>query len=352
MTFNRIISFLLITFILAAAGSAGAQDLLAQALAAQKAKHHEKAVELLGQYVKQDPHQPKAWLARAQSLAALGRREQALGDLEKGLASNPKKPALMLAKGKILGEMERRPEAIATLSELLALEPKNVEALKERAENLINEAGLDKARADLAKAKSLAPRDPWIYHKMGMTELCLNHYGKAVEDFSTAIRFSPQTPLFYFSRGELYLRHLHDKAKARADFEKGCSLGLPLCCNELEMLNQSSKKPQARENDEFFVSNSSCPGDVSWRKSYGKKEHSAGWNSQHLYTGDVFGLDHALRSPGPGRPGHFRRQVLWEPGLPNRNAGETIYPPVQPRNPAHDSQPPGSDPHNSLLRQP
>ncbi len=238
----RHLFFLVAGALMLAAGSGRAQELLEQGLAAQKAKNHEQAVELLGQLVKQDPHQTEAWLARARSLAALGRRQEALSDLTAGLASNPKNPAMLLAKGKVLGDMDRRPEAVATLDELLALEPKNVEALKERAENLINEAELDKAMADLTRARSLAPKDPWIYHKMGMTEFCLNHYGKAVEDFSTAIRLSPNIPLFYFSRGELYLRHLHDRKKARADFEKGCALGHPLCCNELAMLKADQTK--------------------------------------------------------------------------------------------------------------
>jgi tetratricopeptide (TPR) repeat protein len=239
MTFRHLF-FLLVGAVILAAGSGWAQDLLEQGLAAQKAGNYEQAVELLGQLVKQDPHQPLAWLARAQSLKALGRRRQALGELEEGLAANPRNPALLLVKGKVLRDMDRRPEAI--LSELLALEPNNVEALKERAENLINEAELDKAMADLTRARSLAPKDPWVYHKMGMTELCLNHYGKAVEDFSTAIRLSPKTPLFYFSRGELYLRHLHNKSKAKADFEEGCTLGHPLCCNELGMLKAEQPK--------------------------------------------------------------------------------------------------------------
>jgi tetratricopeptide (TPR) repeat protein len=242
MKFCRICFSFVIASVLMTAGSGFAQGLLDQGLAAQKAKNHEQAVELLGQAVKQDPQQPEAWRARAQSLTALGRRDEALGNLEQGLAANPRNLTLMLAKGKLMGDMERRQEAIAMFSEVLALEPGNAEALKERAENLINEAELDRAMADLTRARSLAPKDPWIYHKLGMAEFCRNNYDKAVQAFSAAIRLSPETPLFYFSRGELYWRHLDSKAKARADFEKGCSLGHPLCCHELEMMKAEPQK--------------------------------------------------------------------------------------------------------------
>jgi tetratricopeptide (TPR) repeat protein len=218
------------------AGYGYALDLLEQGLAAQKEKKHGQAVELLGQFLKKNPKNPEAWKARAQSLSALDRRPEALQDLDKGLKFNPRNASLMLAKGKLLADLERRPEAIAAFSKLLALQPKNVEALKERAENYINEAELDKAMADLAKAKALAPTDPWVYHKTGMALFCLNRYNEAVDAFSAAIKISPETPLFYFSRGELYLRHLDSRDKAMADFDKGCSLGFPLCCHELEML--------------------------------------------------------------------------------------------------------------------
>lgn len=215
---------------------AGTQELLDQGLAARKAKDYDKAVELLGNYVRKYPHTPEAWEARALSLAALGRGEEALRDLEMGLNYNPKNIALMMAKGKILAEMERRPEAVAAFGQVLALDPGNTEALKERAENLIQEGQAYQAILDLNRAVTLAPSDPWIYHKLGMAELCLNHFKEAAEAMSTAIRLSPQTALFYFARGEIFLRHLEDREKALADFKKGCDLGHPLCCRELEML--------------------------------------------------------------------------------------------------------------------
>ena len=240
MKLSRII-LMLLSIVLMASGFACAQDLLEQGLTAQKEKKHDQAVELLRQFLKKSPKNPEAWKARAQSLNALERRQEALQNLEKGLKYNPKNASLMLAKGKLLADLERRPEAIAAFGKLLALQPNNVDALKERAENYINEAALDKAMADLGKAKVLAPSDPWVYHKTGMALFCLNRYNEAVDAFSTAIKLSPETPLFYFSRGELYLRHLDSRDKAIADFEKGCSLDFPLCCHELEMLKAQTQ---------------------------------------------------------------------------------------------------------------
>lgn len=237
---------LLLALVLAAApGPGGAQDLLEQGLAAHQAKDFNKAAELLGEYVIKYPHTPVAWEALGQALNALGRREEALKKLEKGLSSNPKELALILLKGKILGELERRQEAIAAYTQALALEPGNVEALKERAENLIQEGQVYQAILDLNRAVTLAPADPWVYHKLGMAELCLNHYQEAAEAMSTAIRLSPKTALFYFARGQIYLRHLNLRDKALADFKKGCDLGHPLCCRELEMLEAKKAEGEA-----------------------------------------------------------------------------------------------------------
>jgi len=235
-----------------AAGAGWAQDLLEQGLAAKKARDYAKAADLLGEYVKKYPHTPEAWGARALSLVALGRRDEALRDLEMGLSFNPKELSLMMVKGKVLGEMERRPEAIATFTQVLAQEPANTEALKERAESFIQEGQVDKAILDLNRAVALAPTDPWVYHKLGMAELCLNHYKEAAEAMSTAIRLSPETPLFYFARGEIYLRHLDSREKALADFKKGCDLGHPLCCHEVKILE--AKK------DESGQTTKSLPG--------------------------------------------------------------------------------------------
>ena len=65
-------AFFGITIILMTVGPGFAQDLLEQGLAAPKAKNHERAVELLGQFVQKSPDHPEAWRVRTQFLVALG----------------------------------------------------------------------------------------------------------------------------------------------------------------------------------------------------------------------------------------------------------------------------------------
>jgi len=212
------------------------EDLLSQGLAAQKAGKNAAAVELLGKYVKDHPDAAAARRGLALALSALGRKTEALAALEPALASSPKDTLLLLTKGKILGELERRPEAVAVFFQVLALDPKNVEALKERGDNLAQEGRFDEALQDYDRAGALAPKDPWLFQKRGMAKFCQGKYPEAVADLGTAIKLAPDSPLFYFCRGQIYLLHLHQQDKAVADFQKGCSLGHPLCCRELEKM--------------------------------------------------------------------------------------------------------------------
>lgn len=221
---------------------AAAADELAQGLAAQKAGRHEEAVKLFGQRLKENPKDIEARRHLASSYAALGQKTEALAELDAALKQKPDDPALLLAKGKLLGEMERRPEAIALLTRILAKDGKNVEALKERGENYTQEGNLDAALKDLKRAAALAPGDPWARFKIGMVRFALGENREAVADFTRAIRLNPESPLFYFARGQVYLRHLNEAQKGILDFQAGCRLGHPLCCGELEKLGLLPKK--------------------------------------------------------------------------------------------------------------
>jgi tetratricopeptide (TPR) repeat protein len=90
--------------------------------------------------------------------------------------------------------------------------------------------------ADLNQAAKLAPKDPWVYNKRGLVWFCQGDYSKAVADFSTAIRLAPNSPQAYFFRGNMYRFHLNEPDKAVADYRKGCALGHPLCCQELQKM--------------------------------------------------------------------------------------------------------------------
>ncbi|RJR46805.1 MAG: tetratricopeptide repeat protein [Deltaproteobacteria bacterium] len=234
---TRLASLIILICPLFLASLAAGADLLSQGLEAQKKGKNDQAVELLKKYLKDHPNAAEARKGLALALNALDRKAEALEEVNRGLAAHPKDTALLLAQGSILAGLERREEAIAAFSKVLAADPKNVEALKDRGENLAQEGRFEEAQKDYDRAAALAPKDPWVFFKRGMGYFCQGKYTEAVADFSTAIKLNPGSPLFYFCRGQIYLLHLHQKDKAVDDFQKGCGLGHPLCCRELDKLD-------------------------------------------------------------------------------------------------------------------
>jgi len=223
----------LIFLVLLALPAWAGQALLVQGQDCQQAGRNEQAAALLKKYVQQYPQMADGRRLLAVSLAELGRRHEALEELNRGLAGHPHDLALLLAKGSLLARLEQRPEAIGVYSQVLKLDPKNAEAYKERGENESQEGQFDEAIADFNRAAALAPQDPWVYNKRGMAWFCQGDYRQAVADFSTAIKLRPDLAISYFFRGNIYRHHLGEPEKAKADYREGCRLGQPLCCGEL-----------------------------------------------------------------------------------------------------------------------
>lgn len=238
---RRIAGLLLAALLLTGGQAAVATEPLAQGLAAFKAQNYGQAVKLLGEYLQQHPQDLTARRYRAQAFQRLERPQEALAEVEAGLRINPEAVELLLLKGGLLGELGDRQQAIAIFTRILAQQPDNVEALKERGVNLANEGQLAEALADLNRAAALAPTDPWVFNHRGMVHFCRQDYQAAIADFSQAIRLRPDLPHAYFFRGNLYRYHLQQPEQARADFARGCQLGHPLCCEELEKLGPPAK---------------------------------------------------------------------------------------------------------------
>jgi tetratricopeptide (TPR) repeat protein len=225
-----------LSFILISVAALAGQALLAKAMEAQKAGRHAEALKLFNEYLDRYPQMSEARYYRALTLNDLGRQQEALDDLDLALADNPGNVKFLMLKGKMLAAMDRRPEANLIFTQVIKEAPSEVEAYKARADNFEQEGRFDEALADLNRAARLAPRDPWVFDKRGMAWFCKGDYHKAVADFTTAIHLRPDLAISYFFRGNIYRYHLGQRDQAIADYQKGCALGSPLCCGELEKL--------------------------------------------------------------------------------------------------------------------
>ncbi len=229
--------FLLCLVFLATAAWAG-QNLLIKGMEAQKAGDNETAEKLLGEYLRRYPQMEGARRYYALALAGLGRKAEALEQLDKGLAEHSGDVQLLLTKGNLLAGMDRRAEAIEVFTQAIKCDPNSAQAFKERGECQAQEGCFPEAMADLNLAAKLTPLDPWVYNKRGIVWFCQGEYKKAVADFSIAIRLAPDSPHAYFFRANMYRHHLGEPDKAAADYRRACALGHPLSCQELEKMGK------------------------------------------------------------------------------------------------------------------
>ena len=236
MVLGRIVAMTLFGLMVLSAPAWADQALMVKGMEAQKAGRHEEALKLLNEYVRRYPQVAEARYYRALALNGLGRNKEALEDVDKALTDSQGNVNFLLAKGSILVALERRPEAILIFTQAMQCDPRNAEACKERGDCLAQEGQFAEAITDLNRAAGLARTDPWVFNKRGMVWFCQGEYKKAVDDFTTAIQIKPDLAISYFFRGNIYRHHLKEREKAIADYQKGCRLGSPLCCEELEKM--------------------------------------------------------------------------------------------------------------------
>jgi tetratricopeptide (TPR) repeat protein len=235
-------AIILVCLLVLAAPAWAGQTLLAKGIQAQKAGRNAAALKLLNEYVKRYPQVAAARYYRALALNGLGRKQEALADVDKALADNPNNLKALMLKGDLLASLGRRPEAILVYSRIIKFDPKSAEAYKQEGDCLSQLGKFDAALADFNRAARLAPTDPWVFNKRGLVWFCKGDYQKAVTDFTHAIHLQPDLALSYFFRGNMYNYHLKQRDKAIADYQQGCRLGSTLCCNELEKMEIKPEK--------------------------------------------------------------------------------------------------------------
>lgn len=82
----------------------------------------------------------------------------------------------------------------------------------------------DLALDNYKQALELSPRNPSIYNYKGYANYKLNFYADAINDYNNAIDLEPNNAASYYNRGMAYIKS-SEKSKACLDFHKSCSLG-------------------------------------------------------------------------------------------------------------------------------
>ena len=114
-------------------------------------------------------------------------------------------------------------DAVAVLVELGAFDGDAVDAYN-RGNAYHDKGEFDKAIENYTEAIRLTPESVETYYNRGIAYGKKGEMDKAIEDFTEAIRLNPELAEAYHSRGRAY-RYKGDQTKAEADFAKAKELG-------------------------------------------------------------------------------------------------------------------------------
>ncbi|TQS30295.1 tetratricopeptide repeat protein [Microbispora sp. KK1-11] len=148
-------------------------------------------------------HRMVLFANRAQLLARLGRREEALADFDRAVAIDPGFPDHYLDRGNLLFEMGRTDEALADYETAMRVSPPLPEAYYNRAEMRLAAGDLDGARADLDHVLDLDPGylDAYV-NRAGVLEM-LGEHEAARRDVEAGLALDPGNAHLHGVLGQL-----------------------------------------------------------------------------------------------------------------------------------------------------
>ncbi len=158
---------------------------------------------------------------RADSLADIGRHDEALADIDRALSLKATEYR-HYRRGAILVELARYPEAIQSLDAALALEPNDAVTLERRATALLMLDEPTRALADLERALSLKPNSGAIKAALG-SALARTDPERALAQCNAALAARPDFPPTLNNRAHVHII-LGNRAAAMDDLDRAIAL--------------------------------------------------------------------------------------------------------------------------------
>ncbi|HEV8255164.1 MAG TPA: thioredoxin family protein [Vicinamibacteria bacterium] len=119
--------------------------------------------------------------------------------------------------------------ALPLLDQAVALQPEDADGYLQRAIARAEGQDVDRALGDLRRALDLRPRDLDLYRTVDWVLGRQQRWGEIAACWSELIAQEPANAVAYFERGGAHHRR-GDSARAHADAEKACSLGVAEAC--------------------------------------------------------------------------------------------------------------------------
>jgi tetratricopeptide (TPR) repeat protein len=179
----------------------------------------------------------KDWFDRATKHFSQQQYDQAHAAYSKAIELYPDFTQAYVGRANASAKLGRREQAIEDLDRALVLDRRNLTAYNNRGMLYLNAEKYDRAVADFSKAISFEQNNPTYHLNRASAYYRLKEYDKAVVDYRIAAAADPKNGAAFAGLGAAYYG-AGDKARAIESLEKACHLGNETGCKSLKALKR------------------------------------------------------------------------------------------------------------------
>ena len=151
-----------------------------------------------------NPPDASALAEYGRALAATGKDDEAIGQLQHALKIDPKLPGAALDLAMALQRLGRQQEAIPLFQQALADDPKNASILTNLGLALTLTGKANEALASFKQALTVDPKSAVIYKDLGVAHIQLSAFDESIDDFKKALTLEPNDPQLHYDLGLAY----------------------------------------------------------------------------------------------------------------------------------------------------
>src|SRR5262249_1567635 len=163
-----------------------------------------KAEAALKQYLQQNPADAPTHLLLGRVLAAQGKKEEAINELDNAAKAGSKDTEMLREKARLLSELKRYDEAAAVYKDLLQQLPKDASVHHQYGVVLMQQRRFAEAQPELVTALQLDPGLGPGYGDLAVTASENKQYGLTIRVLDARAKMMPETAATHFLRATAY----------------------------------------------------------------------------------------------------------------------------------------------------
>ena len=171
---------------------------------------HEKMIVEYSKLIERNNHAVVFYMKRADAYVELGKYEEAISDISYVIMISPNKSAALFKRGLIYSKSKDYTRAIDDYTDAYELDAVST-YLFERSKVFLSIKKYESAIEDISTIIKESPNSPVLYSQRGETYYQLGEYQKAINDYTKAYELKPD-PYYLLNRGFVYCDVNYDSA--------------------------------------------------------------------------------------------------------------------------------------------